>query len=768
MKSSSLQRFVLALFAIGTVWYSFFLIQPPEPKSKTAAPDTFSAERAFEHVRQIATTPHPLGSAPNDSVRKYLVEELQQLRLDPEIQDGLAVRGRSAGYTNNIIAKIPGRDPQNTIMLMAHYDSVPNAPGAADDASGIAAILETIRAIQSQETPPKNNILILFTDGEERGLLGARLFVDNFADLDKIDLVLNFEARGTSGSSMMFETSSPNNELIPHFAQATTYPVANSLMYTVYQMMPNDTDLSITKEAGLPGLNFAFTKEYLNYHTMQDSPENLSLSSLQHHGTNMLDNSLYFGNKELDLSNTSEFVYFNNASGGLSYYPASWSLPIALITALLFLGYLFYLFRTDRLSIGKYLGSLLLFLGVTIIGAVVTYFGWQGIKVLHPEYEWLIQGETYNHRWYFWGFTLLTLAFFSGIYSWMQHKLSTQQLLTGSYTLWILLSLGTAWYLPTASYILSWPALIALIGWISLGDKITEYRWKSTIILGISLTAVLFMIPPYIHQVQIMLTTELLAVSMIQLLLLLGLAWPLAWQIIRNKALAWNTGFALAAVFCFIAASTSADFDPDHKKQNNINYVQNHDTGQAYWFSQDDTVDSWTRQFLGGDYQKGSVTDISILENADLIYRSANMSDIPKPQFDITADSSSDSLRFASIQLETAEEGIAMIIDWGSESPVTQICMYKETLFDVQKNSQQSSVLLFQNLSDGVKLDLAYDQSEPPPTFTFTFIKQGLPTELISNYQERAPDMMPSPSFRFLSDATAWQSTLHFDKAEPQ
>ncbi len=760
MKTSSIQRLVLALFLSCTVWYSFYLIQPPEPKPQNSPSTTFSAERAFEHVRQMADAPHPLASASNDSVRKYLLEELRQLGLDPQIQEGIGGRNRSAGYVRNIIAKADGSDPENTILLMAHYDSVPNAPGAADDASGVAAILETVRALQSRDTPLKNNVWILFTDGEERGLFGARLFAEQFNDLEQIDLVLNFEARGTSGSSMMFETSSPNNELIPHFAEAAAHPVANSLMYTVYQMMPNDTDLSVIKEAGLQGLNFAFTKEYLNYHTMQDTPENLSLASLQHHGSNMLSNVLHFGDIDFDINNTSEHVYFNNPTGGLTYYPAGWSFPLALFTAFLLLGYLIFLFRTDRLSIGKYLGSLLLFLVITAGAAAITYFGWQGIKMLHPQYEWLAHGETYNHQWYFWGFTLLTLTLFSCIYSWLQHKLSTQQLLTGPFTIWILLSLGTAWYLPTAAYIFTWPALIALLGWISLGHKLTEYRWKSTFVLCLSLTAVLFMIPPYIQQVQIMLTTELLAASMIQLVLVIGLAWPLAWQIIRNKAIAWNTAFALAAVACFITASAHAGFDSDHKKQNNINYAQNLNTGQAYWFSTDDTVDSWTRQFLGTDYQKGSITGISILENTHLIYSPAGLSDISNPQFNVIADSSSDSLRFVSIQLNTGENGLGMIISWNSDLPITEIQIQDKALFDRKRDGQQSSLIFFRNLSEEIQLDLTFELSAPSPTLDFVFLKQGLPAEIVTEYRERPPHMMPSPSFRLLSNSTVWQSSF--------
>jgi hypothetical protein len=770
MKSSTAKKVVLFSAAVLAVWYSFFIIQPPESRHANSDLTTFSAARAFRHVKKIATRPHPLGSAANDSVRNYILEELRNMKLQPEVLKGVGVSrsfGQAlAGYSKNIFAKIRGHSPQRTILLMAHYDSAPNALGAADDASGVAAILESIRAIQSQEIPLNNNVWILFTDGEERGLLGAEQFVDEFAEIDKIDLVLNFEARGTSGASMMFETSSPNGNLIPSFASATPDPVANSLMYTVYKMLPNDTDMSITKKAGINGINFAFTEQFTDYHTLQDNPENLSLASLQHHGSNLLNNLRHFGNTDFKLSSNTEYVYFNNATGGLTYYPAGWSFPIALVTAILFFAYLVYLFRTDRLGLGSYAGSFGLFMGSIVIGTAITYFGWKGISWLHPQYEWFLFGENYNHKWYLLGFTCLNAAFFCVIYSWIQKKLSTQQLLAGSFTAWILFSLVSAWYLPTASYFFSWPVLMALIGWVVLGDDISNLSWKSILLLAISLSGVLFMIPPYIYLIQVMLTTRMIAVSMLLLLLMIGLCWALVWQIIQTRPVLWSTVLLLTGVICFIIASLNSGFSVRHKKQNDINYVQDINTKRAYWVSRDFTTDSWTRQFLNSGFKRGPVPENRFFgDNSSLLYTSAPSMKIPSPEIQILADSSSDSLRHLSLRLNAQQKGIGTQISWNENLSIVEFNIHGKQVFDKYRNKDSvvkslNRISYFQDLSEPIKMELTYIKRENAVLY-FNFVKPGLPTKLIPHYQERPHDMMPAPYH--ISNSTISQSRVDLD-----
>src|SRR5205085_1168420 len=91
-----------------------------------------------------------------------------------------------------------------------------------------------------------------------QGLLGAEAFVGDSDRLRHLAAVVNVEARGTSGPSLLFELSSGSSRLVAAAARALPRPVTNSILYTLYQRLPNDTDLTVFKRVGLAGVNFAF------------------------------------------------------------------------------------------------------------------------------------------------------------------------------------------------------------------------------------------------------------------------------------------------------------------------------------------------------------------------------------------------------------------------------------------------------------------------------------------------------------------------------
>src|SRR6185503_612106 len=184
------------------------MTRPPAAQPATIADSAFSAGRALRDVAAIARRPHPLGSEEHDRVRDYIVGRLRALGLTPMVQNGTGhgTRHRFSGPVANIAALIPGRSADSAVvMLVAHYDGVPTGPAAADDGSGCAILLETARAIRAGG-PPNHSVLLLFTDGEEVGLLGAAAFVRDNPLAHRVAMILNFEARGTSGRSYMFET----------------------------------------------------------------------------------------------------------------------------------------------------------------------------------------------------------------------------------------------------------------------------------------------------------------------------------------------------------------------------------------------------------------------------------------------------------------------------------------------------------------------------------------------------------------------------------
>ncbi len=179
----------------------------PDPVPASAPPTEFSSGRALEHVRAIAQESHPMGSPENAGVRDYLLEELTALGLEPEVQKATAVNccSRSgafvAGTPENVLARLEGTaEGGKAFLLTAHYDSVSTAPGASDDGAGVAAMLETLSALRAGP-PLRNDVIFLFTDGEEPGMLGARAFVEGHPWAEDVGAVLNLEARGNTGAA---------------------------------------------------------------------------------------------------------------------------------------------------------------------------------------------------------------------------------------------------------------------------------------------------------------------------------------------------------------------------------------------------------------------------------------------------------------------------------------------------------------------------------------------------------------------------------------
>ena len=301
-------------FMISLATLALLKLRPPEPVTATAPANEFSAERAFVHVRAISTTPHPVGSDANSNVRKYLLEQLSSLGFNPQVFDGTGVSDRSRvviARTHDVVGRLPGAANSAAIMLVAHYDSVFTGPGAADDGASVAAILETVRALRSGPAL-KNDLMVLFTDGEEPGLLGADAFASEHPWTKDVGLLLNFEARGNRGPSLIFETSPGNSTLIHNAARFAPYPVGSSLFYSLYKLLPNDTDFTVFRRHKLPGLNFAFGENFEAYHTRLDSPENLSLASLQHQGSYALGLTAHFGQIDLKhLKAAGDDVFFD-------------------------------------------------------------------------------------------------------------------------------------------------------------------------------------------------------------------------------------------------------------------------------------------------------------------------------------------------------------------------------------------------------------------------------------------------------------------------
>ena len=350
----------------------------PRPKVVPAnAPAAeFSAIRALDHVRAVAQKPHPPGSEEHARVRDYIVGQLTAMGLAPQVEAGVSEfnRGRfhAKSYVENIVARLPGTASSRPVMLAAHYDSVGRGPGAGDDGHGVAVLLETLRALRAGP-PLRNDVIFLITDGEEAGLLGAFLFMREHPWRHDAAVTLNFEARGTSGRSNMFETSTDNEWLIEALQAAVPHANATSVAYEIYRRMPNGTDFSVFKEGGLAGMNFAFIEHPEFYHTAQDNVQHLDRVSVQEQGRYALTLTRLFGDRDLSRHEGGDAVYFPTPFTSLIVYPADWAMPLALaeLAAILAAAAA----GLSRRATGSWMAAPLLIVGVAHLWTVQTAAG---------------------------------------------------------------------------------------------------------------------------------------------------------------------------------------------------------------------------------------------------------------------------------------------------------------------------------------------------------------------------------------------------------
>jgi hypothetical protein len=322
---------VLALFAavIAAVLIAWFGEQPPSPAPASAPATAFSAGRAMADVVAIASVPHAMGSDANHAARNYLVTRMTALGLSPQIHAGVGAYQRetpkrlsiTGGGVENLVGVLPGRDrAAPALVLMAHYDSVTASPGAADDAAGVATALEAVRAIAAKGVPARD-VIVLLTDGEEAGLLGADAFYNRDPLAKHVGFIFNMEARGAAGRVQMFQTGEGNGAAIDLLRRTAPHARASSLTGFIYAHMPNDTDFTVSRKTGIAGLNYAFLGHQFEYHSPTSTPATLDAGTLQDMGEQVLATAQAIAVSPSLPAKTADVVY-NQIPGGITLaYP---------------------------------------------------------------------------------------------------------------------------------------------------------------------------------------------------------------------------------------------------------------------------------------------------------------------------------------------------------------------------------------------------------------------------------------------------------------
>ena len=752
------------LFIVVTIGLIYLLMTPQWVSSDDSLLSEYSTKRALEKVKVISENPHFIGSSNHKIVGDYLVKELQKMGLETQIQEGTTLSDwGNLTKSKNILARIKGSDSSKALLLLSHYDSAPHSysHGASDDASGIATILEGVRAFLENKTSHKNDIIILFSDSEELGLNGAALFVTKSNWAKEVGLVLNFEARGSAGPSyMLMEVNKGNANMVKEFTAANpSYPVSNSLMYSIYKMLPNDTDLTVFREQGkIQGFNFAFIDNHFNYHTAQDDFNHLSPKTMEHQGTYMVPLLNYFANSDLtSLQSSEDYVYFNTPINFVSY-PFSWVFPMVFIAVFLFL-FLVFIGLGKRVLVFSEMGKgFLFFLGALLVSGVTTFFGWKLLLKIYPQYNDILHGFTYNGHDYIGAFVFLSLAISLLFYSNSNSENKTENYSIAPLFIWILINFAIAIYLPGAGFLVI-PLFFSLF---MLAYFVTTQKTKPILNLILSIPSLIILVP-FITMFPIGLGLKILTGSAVLTVLVFGLLLPIFGSFPRKGF--WALLSLLISIGFFMKASFNSGYAIGTAKPNSLLYVYNADSKKAVWATYDINLDPWTKLYLGENPKDAAELNknplFSKYKSGFTYSAEADVKKLSEPKISFSRDSIAGSQHYYKIKITP-------------NRPVNRYDIFaneKMTFYNLKANGasaleQKGSLykrrgkkLISYYVVDNEPLEL---QFSIPVTAVFDMDLMESSFDLISNPKfkitKRLPWMMPTPFV--LNDAVVIQKKI--------
>jgi hypothetical protein len=494
------RRSLFAIILLIVFIVAVLSVFPPAPLPVEAPTDVFSAARAAETIRIIARSPRLVGSPTFEMAREYLLAQLSSLGLTTETQD-LELEGMKV---ENTLGRLTGISSEAAILLVAHLDSVAESPGAMDNASGVAEVLETVRALKAGPALA-NTIIVLFTAPEEICCLGAKAFATRHPWAGDVRLVINVDAGGIGGPSILAATGPGEGWMIRQMASILPHPIASSAIEAFGDPATDYADA--LRPAGLLGFDFNLSWDK-RIHTPDDNIKNVHLSSIQHQGEHMLALVRQFGGLPLGFPEKPNPVYFDLLSLFIVQYPASWTIPLFGVLTIVMILTLIQVFQKKWLGWqGMVLGAMALSLSGLTVPLMLLFIQRTIIepRLASSQAEHIRQallGESSLSNGIRWGAVVLTVLAVI-FWNWLAIKLNKgdrDELVIGEYLLLFIAAGGTTAFFQLLSYILVWPLLFGLtamlIRFLVKGSSEAGSNWIT--LIGWSLAAVtviIFFVP---------------------------------------------------------------------------------------------------------------------------------------------------------------------------------------------------------------------------------------------------------------------------------
>jgi hypothetical protein len=678
----------LYIFVLLLCWFIIRLDVTPTAVKANPADTAFNVSNTFSHLTNIAREPHSLGSPANDTVRDYILSACKSLGLDvtplpfrvaiPEYRGVVAARGiniaatlHGAGATTTLRGSGYGKK----ILVMAHYDSEPNSLGAGDDGSACAAMLETARALRAGAPLPVD-VLFLFTNGEEDGLLGAQAFSQDSTQLKDIGLILNFDGRGDKGECLMFRTSAENRWIIQEYARAEIHHGAGSLYSELFNLLPNNTDFSPLLKTRIPGFDFAFAEGFTAYHNRTDNVDNIDRNMMQEQGDNMLGSIRHFARIDLDTPHPEEpgnATYFDILDGILVHYPPSVNFLFLLFANALVIFALASGIYKKQIRLTHAALGLLIYPLTLVILYFLTSWSLDAIRAAWPLYLGYYP-NAYNSYYFYLALAAEATAVFTFLYQWPLRKMSTPSLFISILVLLTFLLDLCYRYIPGGIYFLCFP----LIGSAAI---FAFFKPSPVLLLVGALPAILFL-APLIYALAELFDVQPEAAMLAPITaLLLGLLIPLFSLTIRETR--WfipATAFAVTLVSAGLGALHSS-YSRQKPLKTDLRYVVQPDEHQAWWVSRTTRPDRWNKLFFTQPSIKPTAYQYTLAAHPAIeLFNPAPFVDLPAPSLTCTKDTVTGGHRHLYLHCQPAPGTTTIHMSFSADHPADSISIAGDTI----------------------------------------------------------------------------------------
>jgi hypothetical protein len=672
----------------------------------SAPPATqFSARHAFGVLTSLLKeqVPHPTGSQQNQVVRDRLLAELKSYGYEPTVQSALQCSppARVPGCTQveNIIAVRKGTGNGDAILATAHYDSVPAGPGVGDDGVGVAVMLELARHLHDQP-PARNDVIFLLTDGEETGLRGAVAFAEQNPLMKSVRTIINVEARGDTGPSVMFETGQGNAQLISLFASVVPNPVSNSLAYELYRLLPNDTDFTVYKRHGLSGFNFAMIGSASRYHSPRDDLAHLDQRTLQHHGDHVFALAARLLDTDLNTLNANgDASYFDAMGQTMVVWPAGANLPVAIIGLLGILG----LIAVSRSSFG-WMSTTLAIVSVLLTLGALFALGWllSFPLAIWPGVHPLDNPEPWPARIALMAALLLIAAGMASLFS------SRVPETVASLVAWAfiaILGVALAATLPGAAYALIWPVLVfAVAGW---GLRLAGMSHAVHLASLVGFVVIAFFWVAHFVAFDAVIGFNASGLKLVA-------AFPLALALVNlfQPSKGRLTTLAASGLVMLAAAGAAAQtpgFSSDHPRPMNFLYYDDQDTGKPRWLIVETPADEAFLKAAGFSASDETFRILGMFE-AHGRFKPASAAPLPPPSLVVDAVTERNGMSVASATIQAARAGFVMGLAVPAGSGIHSIRVEGQMAADRDRlaGPDGTSVRLFGVGNKPVKLEIEF------------------------------------------------------------